>query len=194
MSPLLAWSPSLTSSVIQLSSDTKTELLLDNTSTCSKPLEPTTSSIFKAFIKRHVHPKKPQQALARSLLTYSPIDMYQNDKTVAATSTDSDDDYMYAYSGDEEFDSGTNYDSMVHEDLVKKETVIVKQPDPQLLPFPAVSVRWYVHQNKLAKHNAARDSIHQSMAVETDKDGNISHINRSVVVSTLEEYVIELRK
>ena len=32
------------------------------------------------------------------------------------------------------------------------------------------------------------------MAVETDKDGNISHVNRSEVVGTLEENITELRK
>ena len=58
---------------------------------------------------------------------------------------------------------------MVHEDLAERETEKDKIPDldPQLLPYPAVSVQWYVKQNKLAKHNTARDSIHRSMAVET---------------------------
>lgn len=151
---LLGMSPSLTSSVIQLSSDIKTE---DATSTCSKPSEPTTSSIFKAFtnLKTHAH---PQQAFGRSLLVYFPIksEIYNNDETITedlpktvVTSSDSDDDYssdgyMYAYSSDEELDSGTNCNSMVHEDLAERETETDKFPDPQLLPFPAVSVRWYV--------------------------------------------------
>ena len=50
-------------------------------------------------------------------------------------------------------------------------------------------------QNRLAKHNSSRDTIHQAITVEKDDDdGLISYVNRSEVEGTIERNVADLHK
>ena len=70
--------------------------------------------------------------------------------------------------------------------------MMVIKPKVKILPFPAVSPQWYVMQNRLAKHNSTRDSVHQAIAVERDDDGAFASVNRSEVSGSLQENLTNL--
>ena len=70
---------------------------------------------------------------------------------------------------------------------------VVVQSKEDIVPFTTVSTQWYVLQNRLAKHNLTRDSVHQAIEVESDDDGTISYVNRSEVKGTVEENTTNLQ-
>ena len=65
-----------------------------------------------------------------------------------------------------------------------KYSTTVVQTTVNILPVTAVSIKWYVHQTRLAKHNLTRH--HQAHTVETG-DGLICYVNKSDVQGTLEK-------
>ena len=83
-------------------------------------------------------------------------------------------------------------DGEISEDPADIVPMTVIKPKVKILPFPAVSPQWYVMQNRLAKHNSTRDSIHQAIAVERDNDGAFASVNRSEVSGSLQENLTNL--
>ena len=107
--------------------------------------------------------------------------------------SESDNEFSYIYSkSDTESDSDSPEIPMeVSTEIPMEVQATVEQ---SILPFTGVSTEWYALQNRLAKHNSSRDTIHQAIAVEKDDDGLISHVNRSEVEGTIERNVADLHK
>ena len=109
--------------------------------------------------------------------------------------SESDTEFTYIYSkSDTESDSDSPEIPMeVSTEIPMEVQATVVQA---ILPFTGVSTEWYAHalQNRLAKHNSSRDTIHQAIAVEKDDDGLISYVNRSEVEGTIERNVADLHK
>lgn len=106
---------------------------------------------------------------------------------LSSSDNDSDDEcaYMYTKGATEELISDSDgSDTPKLSDISMEEmdiSTMVVQSKEDILPFVKISAQRYALQNRLAKHNLARDSIHQATAVESDDDGTISHVNRSEV-------------
>ena len=107
--------------------------------------------------------------------------------------SESDNEFTYIYSkSDTENDSDSPEIPM--EDSTEIPMEVQATVVQSILPFTGVSTEWYVLQNRLAKHNSSRDTIHQAITVEKDDDGLISYVNRSEVEGTIERIVADLHK